>query len=193
LAGLLDKVKSADADAFQTLFRSFGLDCDITGGGILKTGVLTLNGAALATKADKQQLRGAAWAYRFWRAGHHPVMRTCQVALAADRVSRLAEIVCDGRPLTAWLTSECGVALLLDEHVNRPGAVATTLQTALSEIGPAPDPTNWADADEAALIAAYIKARDDTPMTDPDKRAQTIKDAAARGDLSVARGSFKTP
>jgi hypothetical protein len=47
------------------------------------------------------------------------------------------------------------------------------------------------DAAELALITAYVAARNDEDMTDPESRAARM--AAAAGDLSTAWGSFKGP
>jgi hypothetical protein len=190
LAGLLDALKSDAPPVFQDLFGAYGLDVEVSGGGIIKTGFLTIGGAALDARAKKQQLRSADWAYRFWRAGHHDAVRKCQCELAAKRIAALAALRASGFSPTAWLTSEHGVALLLDEHVNRPGYVVGTLEDALQRAGTPNDPGRMDDAAEGALIAAYVAARNDTKMTDPEDRAARIADAVSKGELSATRGTY---
>ena len=94
-----------------------------------------------------------------------------------------------GIAVRRWFTSEQGVALVLDEHVNRPGHVPGTLAKAIAKIG-AQDPTNWKTADEARLVAAYVLARKATNMTHPMQRAERIADAVNQNTLSEDRGSF---
>jgi Bacterial SH3 domain len=190
LAALVAQVKAADAGVFADCFGGYGLDVAVSGPSAV-TGVLTLDGAKLVTAADKTPLRGADWAYRFWRAGHHPVTRGCQLTLAASRIDRFLSLPVAGQPLNAWLSSEQGIALILDEHVNRPGHVPGTLATALTAQGlTGADPSGWATADEASLIAAYLTARAPTSMTDSQKRADQIAACVTAGELSGERGSF---
>ena len=120
LASLLARFKAANAAGFAECFGQYGLDVTLAHAGAT-TGGLTLAGTKLTTAADKQTLRGIEWAYRFWRAGHHASMRSCQFELAASRVARFAELEIHGQPVRAWASSEFGVALMLDEHVNRSG------------------------------------------------------------------------
>ena len=190
LAVLVAQAKAADAGVFADCFGGYGLDAEVAGPASV-TGFLTLDGARLVSAADKTPLRGADWAYRFWRAGHHPVIRACQLTLAASRIDRFLTLPVAGRPLNAWLSSELGIALILDEHVNRPGHVPGTLAAALAAQGLAgADPGGWTGADEASLIAAYLTARAPTSMTDSQKRADHIAACVTAGELSGDRGSF---
>lgn len=189
LPALLATLKRSSPAAFQDCFGRYGLDVQ-TSGPTATTGYLVLNGVVLNTAARKLQLRGAQWAYRFWRAGHHHDMRACELSFAAGRMARFLDAKAGGVPVRRWFTSEQGVALVLDEHVNRPGHVPGTLAAALKKIG-ATDPTNWKTADEARLIAAYVLARKATNMTDPLKRAERIADAVHQNTLSDDRGSFQ--
>jgi hypothetical protein len=188
LPGLIGAFKQASPDAFQDCFGRYGLDVSLAPGAL--TGQFTLNGQALQSDADKNQLRQAAWAYRFWRASHGDPMRAAQLDLAASRISRFIGDTCAGFTVGQWLTSEYGIALVLDEHVNRPGHVPGTLAAGIAEIG-ATDPTGWATADEQKLIAAYLDKRAATTMTNSQQRAASIQSAVTRGVLSDARGSFQ--
>lgn len=189
LPALLAVLKRISPGAFQDCFGRYGLDVK-TSGPAATTGYLVLNGVVLDTAARKLQLRGPTWAYRFWRAGHHHDMRACELSFAAGRMTRFLDAKAAGVAVRRWFTSEQGVALVLDEHVNRPGHVPGTLASAIARIG-ATDPTNWKTADEARLIAAYVLARKATNMTHPIQRAERIADAVNQNTLSDDRGSFQ--
>lgn len=60
----------------------------------------------------------------------------------------------NGRNVADYVSSECGVALLLDQHVNRPGYVPKTLAQAIGRINASSDPKRWADKDEKNLLEA---------------------------------------
>jgi hypothetical protein len=142
------------------------------------------------TPTEKAQLRDATWAYRFWRAGHDETVRACEAALAASRIGTFLQRPAAGHTVGDWLTSEYGVALVLDEHVNRPGHVPRTLESAIGDLSGTIDLSQWGDREEANLIDRYIAARDGTNMTDAANRAIRIGDCVHRGELSDRRGSF---
>ena len=86
------------------------------------------------------------------------------------------------------------MALLLDQHVNRPGNVPSTLAAAVNQFINATgksDPSVWTDQDEAALLDIYIQRRSTTSMTDSTKRANQIRQAVNSGLASAKRGSFQ--
>jgi hypothetical protein len=192
LAGFLHRLRTEASAAFQTYFGSFNL---VPASTSTNTGHLILNGDRLDTAAKKAVLRSPLWAYRFWRAAHDDDVRACQVRHALGRIDRFYDLpVKPGRPVRQYLTSELGVSLVLDEHVNRPGHVPGTVAAAVDDLvggGGNADPTGWTDADEGTLIDLYIQRRNQTNMTDPDKPADNVKKAVAAGLLSAARGSFK--
>lgn len=43
------------------------------------------------------------------------------------------------QPLDSVISSQLGVALILDQHINRPGNVKPDLQTAINNAGPQPN------------------------------------------------------
>jgi hypothetical protein len=185
LAVLLGRLEVADAAAFADCFGRYKLGVKVTG----RTGFLTLAGTPVATEAGKAQFRSKEWAYRFWRAGWHPSMRAAQVGMGSDRIGLARALPVLGHPAGEWLTSEQGVALLLDEHVNRPGHVSDTLEAAVKAVS-AQSPAGWGNQEEVLLIRAYVDARADTNMTDPMGRANRIAAWVQAGKLSDARGSF---
>jgi peptidoglycan hydrolase-like protein with peptidoglycan-binding domain len=183
---LLRDLKAADEAAYVECFGRYGLQVNVNGP---RTGSFVLDGTPLRRSQDKDVLRNVTWAYRFWRAGHHPAMRRCQFSLAARRIAMFATQPTAGHPLRDWMTSELGIALVLDEHVNRPGHVPKTLETAIATLG-ANSPAGWTGADEHRLIDAYLGARAATSMTDSDKRAAKITDFVRTAMLSDERDSF---
>ncbi len=193
LAGLLNLLRQSAPAVFQDCFGQYGLDVDLPAGSIA-SGNLRLNGQVLGTGADKEQLRQPPWVYRFWRAGQFAEMRLAELGLAAARIGRFADVAVNGFPLRQWLSSEYGIALVLDEHVNRPGHVPGTLIPAIAALpggGGAIDPTAWTRDDELGLISQYVQARATTTMTDPDGRAARIASSVSSGALSEERGSFQ--
>jgi hypothetical protein len=53
------------------------------------------------------------------------------------------------------------------------------------------DPNSWSDQEEERLLDLYVDLRAKTSMTDSDKRAHIVLEAADKGILSRQRGSFK--
>jgi len=189
---LLARVAATDATAFSDCFGRYALGAKANGG---RSGFLSLAGTAVISADAKEQFRSKEWAYRFWRAGHHPSFRTAQVSLAAERIGIARALPVRGHTAASWLTSEHGVALLLDEHVNRPGHLPGTLEEAVDELvssGSPDDPARWGQNEEAMLIRAYAEARTRTSMTDPVGRANRLAASRMAGKLSDARGSFVT-
>ena len=185
LAALVARVKQLAAAAYDDCFGRYGLDARLPSPGAV-TGRLTLRGVDLVGPLQKQQLRGADWAYRFWRAGHHHQVRAACLAHAAARLGRFLGLPVASHPLRQWLSSEHGIALVLDEHVNRPGHVPGTLAAAIASLG-AGAPS---ESGEAALVRAYEAARAKTSMTDPKLRAQRLAECVHDGVLSAEPGSF---
>lgn len=192
LAALLALLKNDDSGAFADCFGRFGIDVSIGAG--QTTGFMVHDGRRLDGASKKAALRSPEWAYRFWRAGHHPATRRAQLRHAAGRIDRVVGLKVAARPLHDWLTSQVGIALLLDQHVNRPGHVPATLEAALAPLlaaGTVPkDPAQWDDDDERRVLERYVIRRASTSMTHSQKRAERIFDAAVRGLISSARGSF---
>ena len=190
LPALLSRFKTYDAQAYADCFGNAGLEPVLAGNAA--TGYLMLHGAELRTAPDKAALRTASWAYRFWRAGHHPVLRACEAELAVSRIALFYGNDVGGHSIRQLVTSELGVALLLDEHVNRPSHVRGTLDLAVQAVKGSlpPDPADWKTADEHSLILAYIEARRSTSMTGSDKRASAIMAFVPMNALSDARDSY---
>lgn len=195
LGALLGRLKRSDPAAFHDCFGRYGLDTEAKAGAT--TGNLKLDGTVLGTAAAKAVFRSPTWAYRFWRAGHHPAVRRCQLQHAANRIDFFADTVIAGHRMRDWLSSELSMAMLLDEHVNRPGHVPRHFREALTaELAartvPA-DPALWSTADEARVLRRYLAIRAAEPksrMTDSDKRAERIFAQADQGKLARERGSF---
>jgi len=200
LPALVARLKQANNDVFNQLFGTSGLGIASLSNtpGQPPGGFFSLNGAPVRTAADKEnKLRTLARAFQFYRAGHHDLMRQVEIEQAASRIDlfyRDASHRVRGRFIADFVTSEFGVALLLDEHVNRPGHVPGTLAGAVNQlisiIGK-DDPATWTDQDERRLTDIYIQKRNQTNMTDSQNRADRIRQAVSAGLASDGRGSFQ--
>jgi len=124
-------------------------------------------------------------------------MRQVEVEYAASRIDlfyRDANHKIRNLFIADFVSSEFGVALILDEHVNRPGHVPGTIANAVNQFIAATeksDPSTWTDQDEASLLNKYINIRNGTSMTDSNNRANRIRQAVANGLASDKRGSFQ--
>ena len=198
LAGLLDLLKARSPKTFATYFGDEGLDVEMRAlqPHCLRYGYLILNRQRLDTANKKAQLRSHLWAYRFWRACHDTEMRRAQVALAMSRIDTFYTKAIpgrNGRSIKDYISSEYGVALLLDEHVNRPGHVPKVLMAGVDRFvaeSKKEDPANWTDRDEAAVLKEYLAERADSGMTASSARAKRTAACAKSGALSIQRGSF---
>ena len=193
LPALLKKLKDGDAGAFEEHFGRFGLDLVNTG---TRYGYFMLDGERLDSPAAKRALRTAEWAFRFCLSGSDERVKRVQIAHAMSRLdtfySTSGSAVRD-HLISELVTSEYGVALLLDNHVNRPAYVSGCLEQALKD-AKLPNPARWNDADERKLIANYLRVRKTygrTPMTDAAKRALVTEEYLRRGIISDRRGSFE--
>jgi hypothetical protein len=200
LPAMANLLKQTNAAAFDQLLGQFGLDIAAVNSpaGQPPTGFFSLNGAVIKSPADKQQkLRTLEMAFRFFRAGEDDAMRQAEVEYAASRIDlfyRDENHKIHNLFIGDFVSSEFGVALILDEHVNRPGHVPGTLANAVNQFIAATgksDPSNWTDQDEAGLLNKYVNIRNGTSMTDSSNRASRIRQAVANGLASDQRGSFQ--
>lgn len=199
LPPMIDRLKRNSPQVFQKYFGQFGLDVQLSPAkpNTLRRGFFTLNGTALRTPQQKEKLRSLDWAYRFWLSGQDDTVRLAEVEHAMDRVDlffRCPECLINTRFVGDYVSSEYGIALLLDQHVNRPAHVPATLARAVSvlvgQLG-SDAPQSWQDAQEQKLIALYLQKRAQTSMTDSDGRAKKILDAVRAGLASDKRGSYE--
>jgi hypothetical protein len=196
LPALLARIKDEDHDLFDKYCGQHGLDvAEITPG--LVRGYFTLRGVTLRTRAAKAQLRLAPWAFYFWLAGQDPAVQAMEVKHAVGRLDQFYSTeryqVDNKHRVSDLVTSEYGVGLILDNHVNRPAYVKVCLARALTQTG-LRNPARWGTEEERKLIDAYLKIRVNYgryPMTDAEKRARVTKKYLTNGIISDLRGSFK--
>ena len=194
LAAVISKFKQSAPSRFQDCFGRYGLDVKLSDGSGF-TGYFSISGREVRAADDKDEFRKAEWAYRFWRATQSNELRQAELEMAVGRIDRFVASIVANFKVGQWLSSEYGVALMLDEHVNRPGHVPGTLLSAVTALqggGPALDPTGWSSDDELKLIQQYLAERAKTTMTDSDGRAKSIEDEVSKGLLSDRRASFQT-
>ena len=193
LPALLARIKDEDRDLFDKYCGQHGLDVmDVTPN--LVTGYFSLRGTKIKTSTAKEQLRQAPWAFYFWRAGQDHEVHAMEVKHALGRLDRFYNtkryLVDKKYRVSDLVTSEYGVGLILDQHVNRPAHVKQCLSKALTQTG-LRNPKRWGTEEERTLIDAYLRCRVKTSMTDPEKRARVTKKYLTNGTISDRRGSFK--
>lgn len=198
LPALLKRLAEEEPTAFATYFGQYGIT--VTNAS-RTTGHLHWNGQQIDSVAEKEKFRKKAdWAFRFWLAGLDERVQRVQILHALDRINSFSRNDYY-RPLGKFyidelVTSEYGICLLLDHHVNRPGhlqhaygdIVGKALRSAKLENS---KPSDWDTATEQRLIEAYLPLRYASSMTHSKERAARIAKARDRGDLSTERYSFR--
>jgi LysM repeat protein len=194
LPALLKSVKDRYPDDFQHYWGQFGLDVVDVG---RRTGWFSYRGKKLVSAADKAMLREPVWAYRFIRAGTDIEIQAVQILHAINRLNQFyfaGSSKLDGYSLGDLITSEFGVALLLDNHVNRPGYVHDCVAEALVRSGlTAEDLNGGSDEEEQLIVRNYLDVRETygrQPMTDARQRASVTRGYVVDGIISARRGSF---
>ncbi|WP_421799899.1 hypothetical protein [Haliscomenobacter sp.] len=197
LAALLKKFRDQFPDSFRRHFAPIGID--VSQDTNTTYGFLTLNGFAVNTPQAKEQFRDPAWGFRFWRALQEPDFQAVQVEHALDRLKNFywkPSYAVFGSLLSTVITSAYGVALLLDNHVNRPAWIKPCVELAMQQTGLS-NPSTFTDQNERDLIQAYLNVRHTytdgsiAPMSKSLIRAQAIYADVTAGKLSETRGSFQ--
>ena len=194
LPALLKIIKDSYPDNFQHYWGQFGLDVVDVGN---KTGWFSYRGEKLVSAADKSILREHIWAYRFVRAGADIEVQAAQIRHAVNRIKQfyfVSSSKLNGYSLADLITSEYGVALLLDNHVNRPGYVHSCLAAALDRSSlSAEELSRGGDEEEQLVIKNYLDVRETYgryPMTDARQRASVTRGYVVDGIISSSRGSL---
>jgi peptidoglycan hydrolase-like protein with peptidoglycan-binding domain len=193
LPALVKKIKDADYAIYEKYFGDHGLDITNTGS---VRGYFTLNGRKLDTPREKELLRTHKWAFNFWKAGQDAFVQKMEIKHAYSRLGtfyRSASYKVKGYYISDLVTSEYGVGLIIDNHVNRPGYVCGCLEKAMDRTRLS-NPQNWGTQEERKLIHAYLDIRKDYgsyPMTHADSRAKVTQKYLDRGIISDERGSFR--
>ena len=193
---LLKIIKDVYPDNFQHYWGQFGLDVIDVG---RKTGWLSYRGKKLMSAAEKSMLREHIWAYRFARAGADIEVQAVQVRHAVNRIQQFyyaSSSKLDGYSLADLITSEYGMALLLDNHVNRPGYVYGCVAEALDRSNlSAEELSRGGDEEEQLVIKNYLDVRETYgrhPMTDARQRASVTRGYVVDGIIAADRGSLIT-
>ena len=194
LPALLQVLKDRYPDDFQHYWAQFGLDVAEAGA---KTGWFSYRGKRLVSAADKAMLREHIWAYRFAQAGADIEIQAIQILHAVNRINQFyfaKSSQLGGLALADLVTTEYGVALLLDNHVNRPGYVRGCMAEALDRSSlTAADLARGGDEEERLVIRNYLDVRETYgkwPMTDARQRANVTRGYVVDGIISESRGSF---
>jgi hypothetical protein len=194
LPALLQIVKSRYPDDFQHYWGQFGLDVVDANH---KTGWFSYRGKKLISAADKAMLRKHIWAYRFARAGADIEIQAAQILHAINRINQFYFVRSSklhGYALSDLITSEYGVALMLDNHVNRPGYLRGCVAAAIEYSNLTADIlAQGGDEEEQLVVKNYLDIRQTYgkyPMTDARQRASVSRGYVVDGIISDNRGSF---
>ncbi len=194
LPTLIRIVKERYPDDFQHYWGQFGLDVVDANN---KTGWFSYRGKKLTSAADKAMLREHIWAYRFARAGADIEVQAAQILHAVNRIKQFYFVKSsklDGYALADLITSEYGVALLLDNHVNRPGHVRGGVAKALERSHlTSTELSRGGDREDQLVLKNYLDIRQTygkNPMNDARQRASVILGYVVDGIISDRRGSF---
>jgi len=198
LPALLKKIKSFYPGTYQTFFGAHGID--VSEDTNTTYGYLTHQGIPMGMPLQKDIFREPKYAFRFWRAAQEPDVQAVQIEHAISRLKNFYwkdSYTAMGFTLNKLITSSYGVALLLDNHVNRPSWVAKCVEQAMLNTGLTTNPMFWTDQEELTLINAYLSVRESykenttLPMTSAGKRAEKMYEGVRQGWLSTERGSFQ--
>ena len=191
LPALLKKLKETDKPTFDQYFGNYGID--ISSDTNKTYGYLTQAQRRIKSPLTKEKFRKPDWAFHFWQAGQNDLVKKVQTQHAFDRLHTFywSQNI-NGFSLSQLITSEYGVALILDNHVNRPGYVKKCIAQAMSTIGITAPPSSTEE--EQRLINAYLDIRKTYgkyPMTHANKRAKITQRYLTDGIISGKRGSFQ--
>lgn len=196
LPALLKKLKNSFPGDFNKYFGNYGLD--VSGDTTDTYGYFILNGNKINMESEKQQFRQAEWAFRFWESGQDGQMQAAEIDHALGRLKSFywnPRFAINGFTLSEIITSEYGVALILDHHVNRPAYVQPSVERAMRQTG-LTNPTFWGTSEERQVIQAYLDIRASfstgsaSPMTKAHERASVTRRYLQRGVISDQRHSF---
>ncbi len=204
LPGLLEAIRAKSSTVYHDYFGAYNLDLHTKAGASVAE-FFKLPGKLLNTATLKEEhLRTPLWAYRFSRAGYDPVVRECEIRYLNERILRVYNTALPslpGKTIGEVVTSQYGMALLLDQHINRPshfsGGNNFLINKAVGEYiaanpGLANTLPSWTDSNEKALIAIYVAKRQSFPaMTSSADRVNKIKAYITKIGLSESRHSFK--
>ena len=212
LASLLWNLKKIYPSTFSDLFAQYGLDVfdddisDNTAKGPMSEGFVSLDGKIIKTAADKEAtFRNPKWAFILWQAGQHSEVQIAQLLQAKNRIDYVVDITVRGHKLSNIMSSEYGMALMLEHHVNSPNTIDEVISRTIDHFGLI-DPDSWATEHELNFIAKYIEIRREqssnstignykgryiylNPTTGVDTRAEHIS-SKMDSVLSTERGSF---
>ncbi|MBK7870275.1 MAG: peptidoglycan-binding protein [Saprospiraceae bacterium] len=194
LPALLKKIKEKEPQAFADYFALFGIDVHAATDNTY--GFISYKDAKVNTSAAKDRFRFPIWGFRFWSAGQDDRIKAIQIEHAMSRLKNFYwhnKFNINSFMLSQIITSEYGVGLILDNHVNRPGYVQPCIKEAMRRTG-LNNPAAWTTAEERKVIDAYLNIREtfgNSPMTDAAKRARVTKNYLNRGIISDQRNSFR--
>ncbi len=192
LPALLKKIKLDQPETFQKYFGVHGLD--VSDADTDSTyGYFKLDKTTIKTPNQKETFRTAKWAFIFWKAGQEPIVQAYEIMHAIARLKNFywrEKNELGKKSISDFISSEYGLALLLDQNVNRPNDVYVYTQKALEATGLQNSET-WTTAEERKLVNSYILLRNDSKMNQPKERANRTTQFLKNGIISDERLSFQ--
>jgi peptidoglycan hydrolase-like protein with peptidoglycan-binding domain len=196
LPALFKKIRDRAPDVWQIHYGQYGLDIWPKTSDV--SGHLILNGQIINADAEKEQFRTPKWGFYFWKAGQDPIVQAISLQHAFLRIGTFARspsYQVNGHDVADIVTSEYGMALVLDNHVNRPAYIAGCLAGAMKRAGlQGSNPSGWGTVEEPKLLQHYLVIRQTYgkhPMTNAKKRGEVTKKYLTKGIISDKRGSFR--
>jgi hypothetical protein len=119
---------------FKEMFIDYGLD--INDESVTENKRFIIDGTAYGiTGGAPSQLKKLRFVFCFIKAAENENFRKIQYKIAVDRVDTARNVKVIGeRKVQSYITSRLGVALVLDQHVNRPGLVDETVRNAVNAV-----------------------------------------------------------
>lgn len=185
LQGALHYVKTHASHLFQKYFGQYKIDVtevDEVEGEVVY-GHIKIDNKVLVTAAEKQALREFIWAYRCVKAMEDTEFRRHFLTHGFNRLNIVKGLTANFGGTNVKLSDvykmELSLSLLVDVHINLPGAAKTIWVKAIKKaLGLANNATlntaSITEKDEYKMIKEIISLRNESNMWDPEGRAAFI-------------------
>lgn len=190
---LLYNYRDSNKQNYDTYIQKYGLGID----GSSSNKLFLVDGIAHQVHPDHvEPLRKLKFVYSFVKAAEDPVFQDVQIKVASDWLNLVIGYTVRDRAIKDYITSEHGLALVLDISVLKgrsSDSIQRAVNIAIGEIlssGIADTPAIWDDAVESRLINALSASRKRTDImgqSDAESREAKIYNAGLRS----GRRSFR--
>jgi len=200
LAGFLMFLERSEPARFKEYFTRHGIGfCDvaISPGDNIPRGIVSVDGAPMNEAANKAVMRDYKWSAVFRQAQLDVLVQLAQLRYAYERLRILRDLqlrLADNNTYKVGdlITGQHLVALLFDQHTNRPANVAGDLRTAIGGLLPVGVGFDQSALDEITQNYAYVNARNMNDHNDRRNRIDAHRDITG-SPLDKNVGSFDWP